>query len=321
MGNPLLDDLEDPPSTRGMIHAHYESIREDNRRGHLGASGIGHKCDRKIWFDFRWVGHGITEGRVLRLLERGNREEAWVVDDLRAIGVTIWDKDPDTGEQIRVKWGHFGGSSDGVVVGLVEKPDEPGNFECKTANLKNHNKLKDRGVKRVKPEHWAQMQVYMEGLDLSYSFYVSVCKDNDEIYTEFVKRDRKAAAALVEKGVRLSLEDEAPPVMASEFPPCVLTSKDGTKWPCEYHSNCYGKTMPRVSCRTCVHITPHEDGTWTCDHGSASRELSLEEQLEGCKEHTFNPTMVNATPCFEDGTLSFIFDDGDKVECRPQDSQ
>ena len=102
--------LSDKPSTLSQIYAHYESNREDNRRSHLGASGIGHKCSRKIFNDFRWAGYGITDGRVLRLLERGQKEEVWVVDDLRSTGMTVLDVDPETGSQIRVKWGHFGGS-------------------------------------------------------------------------------------------------------------------------------------------------------------------------------------------------------------------
>ena len=55
-------------------------------------------------------------------LLRGAREEDWFNHLLTQAGVTVWDVDPDTKQQFRVEavGGHFGGSLDGVLMGLIE---------------------------------------------------------------------------------------------------------------------------------------------------------------------------------------------------------
>lgn len=61
-------------------------------RGHLGASVLGEKCVRSIWYGWRWARpeekHG---GRLLRLFARGQREEREFIHRLRAVGVTIFE--------------------------------------------------------------------------------------------------------------------------------------------------------------------------------------------------------------------------------------
>ena len=45
-------------------------------RAHLGASLLGHPCDRYLWLMFRWAVIEKFDGRILRLFQRGQREEA-----------------------------------------------------------------------------------------------------------------------------------------------------------------------------------------------------------------------------------------------------
>jgi len=75
-------------TTARKIYDWYESQKEDHRE-HLGASLIGHHCDRYLWLTFRWSASPQFEGRVLRLFGTGKREETRVYDELRAIGVDI----------------------------------------------------------------------------------------------------------------------------------------------------------------------------------------------------------------------------------------
>jgi hypothetical protein len=298
------------------IRAHYESGQEDWRRGHLGASVIGHACDRKLWLSFRWAAKPAFDGRMLRLLERGQREEAWVVDDLRSIGCEVVDVDPKTGDQTRVKWGHVGGGVDGIVRGL---PDCGNNvevlLEVKTTNLKGYERLADKGVKSAKPEHYVQMQTYMFGLSLDEALYVAVCKDNDEWYTEMVPFDEQFAQEKVDRAVVITLMGEPPERQVdSEYPPCVLTSKDGTRWPCQYYEVCHGKQMPEGSCRTCIEARPDPSGDWICNlHGNIINE---DEQRAGCGDHVTLPAMVNAqvvSACEEQRQIVYAFADGSTV--------
>ena len=85
--------LPPPPTpTLSAIYAAYEADRGDGFRDHLGASLIGKTCERALWFDFRWVTPAQFPGRILRLFETGQLEEARLVRNLRATGATVLDR-------------------------------------------------------------------------------------------------------------------------------------------------------------------------------------------------------------------------------------
>ena len=79
-----------PPRTtiQSLIDAHHERGREPPRP-HMGASELGHACDRWLWLKFRWAVIDQPPGRVLRVFRRGHMEEATILKDLRAIGIEI----------------------------------------------------------------------------------------------------------------------------------------------------------------------------------------------------------------------------------------
>ena len=76
-----------------------ESTAEDWRRDHLGASVLGNECERALWYGFRWCSPPSHDGRLLRLFDTGKREEARFTMELRGIGCTVYDLDPQTGKQ------------------------------------------------------------------------------------------------------------------------------------------------------------------------------------------------------------------------------
>ena len=90
---------------------------------------------------------------------RGQRQQQDDEDVLRC----VCRHDPDSGDQWRVSAvnGHFGGSLDGVAKGLPEAPKSPAILEMKTHNEKSFKELMSKGVKNAKPQHYAQMTVYM----------------------------------------------------------------------------------------------------------------------------------------------------------------
>ena len=77
-------------------------------RYHLGCSGIGHKCDRKLWISFRHVFTEQFDGRMLRLFRLGHDWEQFFVRDLLEAGVDIIDQDLsfDDGRQLSVDFGY-----------------------------------------------------------------------------------------------------------------------------------------------------------------------------------------------------------------------
>ena len=154
---------ETPTPTLTAIYADYEARQGNGFRDHLGASIIGKSCARALWYDFRWVTPARHSGRLLRLFETGQLEEDRLVRNLRATGATVLEVDPETGRQFRVEahGGHFGGSLDGVAIGILEAPKTWHVLEFKTHGVKSFNELTAKGVVLAKPQHAAQMQIYM----------------------------------------------------------------------------------------------------------------------------------------------------------------
>ena len=131
------------PTVEAILAA-YEADAGDGFREHLGASVIGRECDRALWYEFRWITRAAQGGRMLRLFETGRLEEERLIRNLRRIGVTVLDVDPDTGRQwhVQAHGGHFGGSLDGVGLGIPEAPKTWHVLEFKTHNARSFAELK-----------------------------------------------------------------------------------------------------------------------------------------------------------------------------------
>lgn len=75
---------------KSLIDATFEADAErEKRRGHLGGSAIGSPCERELWYGFRWAHEEKFQGRMLRLFNRGHKEEFRFVDYLRRIGCEV----------------------------------------------------------------------------------------------------------------------------------------------------------------------------------------------------------------------------------------
>ncbi len=300
--------------TIASIYEHYENVQKDWRRPHLGASLIGKKCPRAIWYSFRWCAAPEFPGRILRLFQTGVLEEHRLVKDLRDLGIVVYDRDPNNGTaQIHYAdpecGGHFAGSLDGVGHGFQEAMSWHV-LEFKTSNAKGFAALKKNGVEKAKPEHYAQMQCYMHWSGLIRAYYFCVCKDTDEIYGERVRYDIDAARALTEKAKNV--------IFASEPPERI--SVDGGSYECRYcaYKNiCHGEQLPEVNCRTCAHATPVltvNKGQWICAR-AADGIIDLEKQKRNdCMLHVYVPALIHAdvsdadsaagTITYSDGTVN-----------------
>lgn len=309
------------PTVADALHAAYVRHAEDWRRDHLGASLIGHKCDRFLWLSFRWALHPMHPGQRLRLFARGDREEAWIVEDLRDAGFEIRDRDPVTSEQFRIPGpAHVGGSMDGLIRGVPEAPKSWHVLEVKTHNRKSFEKLVEKGVKASKPEHWSQAQIYMIGLQVDgervdRALYIAVCKDDDRIYTERIVYEADKARAIKERADRIVDLAEPPKRLTPKYPPCVYTSQDGTRWPCQFFELCHGQKMPQRSCRTCAHARVEPQGSWRCSRYGGP--LNAADQRLGCAQHSLIPSIVNADVCGVNDVTEktvFQFADGSTAE-------
>jgi len=275
---------ESQHTTSAAIVRWYESKPQEHRP-HMGASLIGHECERYVWLTWRWVLKPEFKGRILRLFDTGKREEARILEELRGIGATVWDVDPDSGEQWRVSTcnGHFGGSLDGVAKGLPEAPKSVCVLEFKTHGDKSFVDLVKNKVQVAKLQHYDQMQVYMGLMDIDRAMYVGVNKNTDDIYCEWVHFDKDRFFVLKERAQYL-IDAPNPPVKLSEDPAYYVCKM------CSMWRHCHGGLAAEANCRTCCHATPVENAAWQCQHHNA--EITTDMQRQGCGQHLMIPTLV-----------------------------
>jgi hypothetical protein len=282
--HPYMDKKEH--NTVAAIYAAYEDREAaTDPRQYLGASVIGHNCAKYLWLSFRLAKREAFEGRMLRLFERGHREETRFVEDLRAIGVTVHDTDPQGGQwAVSAFGGHFRGHMDGACVGLPEAKAVWHVLEFKTHSAKSFAKLEKEGVIVSKPMHYAQMQVYMLLTGLEKALYLAVNKDTDALYSERFSLDKDVAQRLI---------DRASSIIFAAEPPLPL-SKDPAyfecKW-CHMHPICHGTDVPAVTCRSCAHATPQESGEWGCEHYKMA-PIPFATQQTGCDAHRYIPVLL-----------------------------
>lgn len=284
------------------IYGLHERREADARpRPYLGASILGEACARRLWLTFRWVARERFDGRMLRLFETGHREEARVLDELRALGMKVWDRQAD-GRQFAVEahGGHFRGHLDAVVLGLPEAPKTPHLVDVKTVNAKKFAELRKNGFRQTYPRYWTQGQVYMGLMELERAAFIFVVKDTDEIYIERFEFDEAEFDKIMERAGRIIFAAE-PPARISE---------DAAWYECKFcpfHAHCHGTAAPDVTCRSCAHATPLPTGGWRCE--KRGFDLALDDQHAGCLDHRYIPSLLEK--------LAEVIDsDGESVRYR-----
>lgn len=252
----------------------------EGHRSHMGASMIAKDCGRAIWYNFRWAVRPKFEGRMIRLFNRGHLEEARFIAMLLAIGCEVYQQDA-AGNQFRISdcEGHFGGSGDGIVVGIPDlDPGIPALGEFKTHNNKSFTELKAKGLLIAKPEHYGQMTTYMEKMRLAVGLYAAVNKDNDEVYMELIHLNSAYGSILLERANKL---------VWAQNPPEKIGKTPGfwkCKW-CDYSGVCHGKETPDVNCRTCQYSQPSTNATWTCTNDICPGPIPKDLMLTGCSHY------------------------------------
>jgi hypothetical protein len=218
---------------------------------------------------------------MLRLFNRGHLEEPRFIAALQTIGVKIYQVD-ENGKQFRISDcdGHFGGSGDGVAVGLPDLPNNlPALLEFKTHNKKSFEALIKVGVKKQKPEHYIQMQIYLKKMGLSVALYGAVNKNDDDFYLELVGIDNETAEKNIERAKTI--------IVANAAPKKINTSPGwlACAW-CDHKPVCHFKAAPALNCRSCRFSEPVLNGQWNCKKDQ--RILNKDEQLKGCDSYAAN---------------------------------
>ena len=267
------------------IQAVIERDGNTGHRNHLGASLIGHKCNRYLWSVFRWLKVEHFNAKTLQLFGRGHLEEARFEKMLRDIGATVHafqdDVDGTKGErQFRIGAvnGHFGGSLDGQVF-LPDNYQMPFGFlsEYKTKSTKYFAALVKNGVQKEEPKHYAQMCVYGARYGFQYGIYMSVDKNTDDLHIEVVWLDWQHATEMENKAEAI-INSRMPPERMSDNP----TWRE-CKW-CNFHGICHEGASVEKNCRSCVFAVPVENAEWRCE--KFNQNIPKDFIPQGCDEFT-----------------------------------
>ena len=267
-------------ATANQIEADIESFAvqayDDGPRSHLGASVLGHECARYLWFMFRWMYREQFSGRILRLFQRGHREEDVIIAYLRSIGCQV---EQGTTKQATASAlnGHFGGSIDSRVL----LPERYGIKEWILLECKTHkdgtkfDMLKSVGIIKHNPQHYVQMCVYGRLFNLRYALYICVNKNDDDMDIELIELDWSLADAQLAR---------AEGIITSWNPPSRI-SDNPSFWKCKWCSMqpvCQLNAAPERNCRSCQWSMPTSNAQWHCHKFNAV--IPKDVIPKGCQE-------------------------------------
>lgn len=300
MGNISEHLPADSPIVAAIYDWHKRTNDAEPKRGYLGASIIGHSCDRYLWYNFRQCCKPEFSGQLYRLFETGDLAELRFVKELRAIGCTVHEANED-GSQFAVEaiGGHFSGHMDGAALKIPGAEKTWHVLEFKTHSKKNFAKLK-KDIQKSYPKHYAQMLVYMGLTGMKRGLYLAVNKDTDELYAERIHFDKQYFDDTMERAERI--------IMAGSPPQRAFPRQDyfECKW-CDANAICWGSSesalpIPSISCRQCCHATPTMDGnaTWKCERHK--RGLSATCQDSACGDHLVLPGLISFAEPVDHGT-------------------
>lgn len=247
-----------------------KSEKRENR-DYLGMSQLGHSCSRYLYYSFRWCFIETFSARILRLFDRGHREEDAIIKTLASVGIRCYDDQLECS----TAYGHCKGHIDGKSIGVLEAPKTEHLNEYKTMADKYFKEVCRIGVEAAKPIYYGQMQLYMGNMGLTRALFVAVNKNDDSMYIERVPIRKEVGQRLEERAKQIILSEE-PPV--KEFKPTWYECKF-----CGANDICHKGMTVEINCRTCSYGDLLQAGKWKCSR--CNLVLATDQQRVGCSEY------------------------------------
>ena len=178
-------------------------------RDYLGASLVGHPCERYIWYSTHIREIPFESGRLLRLFETGHQQEYRVALELKELGLEVKlevdnpyivkmleDNGIQSGLPFSIPEMHFkyslangthiGGSCDILSKGWEDFPDEWVNTEIKTFSETRFKSFLKEGIRKSNPQYYAQAQFYMGFLHLKHTVLIGINKNTDDMWYDVI---------------------------------------------------------------------------------------------------------------------------------------
>ena len=281
--------------TLDAVDRELELAQDTRPREHLGASSIGEYCSRKLWYRFRWAKEVSFDAATLKRFADGHAQE-WVQAKRLGLVVFLQTVDPETGQQFSFSHlgGHFCGSCDGRIMGLLESPKTLHIWEHKSVGEKKFKELKkllEGGCEKTVLESWdetyyAQAVVYMHFFKARRHFLTVSTPGGRESISCRTHANAKKAKQLIKRAQEVIYASE-PPARDESY---------RCRW-CDYKNICLQyeseQEIPQLNCRTCLFSTPEQSGGWSCGQTGETCPLATEQQ-RGCSHHLFIPALINS---------------------------
>ena len=214
-------DFNPRPSMAERINALVDAALIAEReatppRTYLGASRLGHACERALQFEF--VGAPKDDGadfggQTLRIFAIGHQLEDLAIRWLRAAGIDLATQKRDGGQfGFSVAGGRIRGHVDGIIADAPAALGlrAPALWECKTMNAKNWRACVKDGVVASKPVYAAQIAIYQAYMEPSVpeisatpALFTAINKDTAELHHELVPFDADLAQRMSDRAVRI----------------------------------------------------------------------------------------------------------------------
>lgn len=253
---------------------------EEELRPYIGMSDLGHKCQRKIWYDFRWAYIPKFTPRQLRIFERGDMEEQRVIstlieNDMEVISIQ---------DEIVDETGHIKGHIDGLVCNVPGAEKTKHLLEIKTMNDKRFNEYaKQENLETTNFPYYVQINQYMGRLGLSRCLFIVTNKNNEERIYSRIHFDKDNFTEYKEIGFD---------ILTAEYPPKRIGSRVWYECKfCNAKQICHFNESIEKSCRSCLHVSIEQNGAWHCSlHNTILPEAT---QRVGCDNYMLDE-MFNA---------------------------
>lgn len=273
------DRINIAKSIKADIDAFSLEKYKQTPRTHLGGSEIGEVCSRRLVYSFRWMSQENHIARMLRLFQRGHKEENVFVELLRGIGCSVSDQQ-ENGQQHRITTDnkHFGGSLDGVI-SLPERYNLPFPMllEMKTHNDKSFKKLVADGMRVTKPKHFAQCCTYGYFYSFRYCLYMAVNKNDDDLWPEIVELDLPYGHMLADRAKTIINADRLPERISNS------SAHKECKY-CPMQGICHFQLEANRNCRSCCHSAAQADGSWFCKLPQNNQTIPTDVIPKGCNQ-------------------------------------
>lgn len=277
-----------------------KSNKYKSNRAYLGASSIGHECNRYLWLNFRKAYKDYINYKSAKHFADGHYSEDVVAERIINAGIKLQTIDKETGRQFAVSdcGGWFRGHKDGIIEDWALVEGEEGEdyvWEHKCSGklstmLKYIAEDETTALKRWNEIYYEQAQTYMHHSGI-HKHLTTVSPEGS--------RDGKNGEAICETlydpEVYAAIKVKAENIITSDRMPdgiCGTPTFFKAKF-CSAKDVCFGHYIAEPNCNNCAHVTFHIDGDRKAHCSLYDNYFQQVEHMQShYKCHRFNPDLI-----------------------------